>query len=184
MKKTIKLLLLAALAWPGIAMAQGQVTLPRHIEHDVLSGLPLDGNLKSAANVSSEKKVLSNQFSDRMNGPARAISAESSGVYEQNVNFTVTVCRGSQTNQYVPAYGYYFESAQEGQMIYPASLVGLSKGDKISSITFYTNSNFRASNQVTLRIGETADTVISAGTYATTGRTLKLLLRNDALWYK
>ena len=164
MKKNIKLLLLAALAWPGIAMAQDikHEVVADHVLANHVAGVV--GDSLDAVKAIKPVEVLS---VNKAKAPAKRTDAKDGGVYEENVNFSVNICRGNETNQYVPAYGYYFESEQEGQMIYPASLVGLSKGDKISSITFYTNSNFRASNQVRLRIGETAETVISAGTYAT-----------------
>ena len=167
MKTFIKLLLLAAVALPAWS-----TTAAQDIKRDLSEGLPQTDNIsqksqKEASSVIQELKERADQVANSALAPTRAAGdAASSGVYKENVQFMTTICRGAQTNQYIPAYAYYFDEAQEGQMIYPASLVGLSKGDKISSITFYTNGSFRAQNQVELKIGETNDETITSNTYA------------------
>ena len=52
----------------------------------------------------------------------------------------VTCSDGTATStgyQYVPVYGYFFETAQTTQMIYTASQLGLQQGDQITSLSFY-----------------------------------------------
>ena len=53
---------------------------------------------------------------------------------------TVTVCDGTETNDYVPVYGYYLDSDQIwSEFILPSSTTGLSEltGKAISGMTFY-----------------------------------------------
>jgi hypothetical protein len=60
--------------------------------------------------------------------------------YTTTTTLTKTVADGTSTTsgyQYLPVYGYYFETVQKTQMIYSASMLGLQNGDQITSITFY-----------------------------------------------
>lgn len=54
----------------------------------------------------------------------------------------VTVCDGTDSNGYLPIYGYYNDDYQVNQMIYPeiTSLIG----KKLTSMTFYATSNLSA----------------------------------------
>jgi len=50
-----------------------------------------------------------------------------------------TICDGTGINQFLPVYGYYYESAQTNQMLYPSGKftnIGMN-GNKITKITFY-----------------------------------------------
>ena len=54
-----------------------------------------------------------------------------------------TICGGSNTNEYLPVYGYYYEQAQTNQMLYPASKFEGSDmvGKPIKRIKFYPGTN-------------------------------------------
>ena len=81
---------------------------------------------------------------------------------------SVTICDGTTTNEYIPIGGYYLDgSGCFGQFIYPASVLGLSDGDMITSITFYANSNYTATNSITVRLGETTETVVTSASAST-----------------
>ncbi len=74
---------------------------------------------------------------------------------------SVTAADGTSTSdgyQWLPVYGYYFESAQTNQMIYTATqLSGLQAGDKITSLTFYPNGSIAFSGgSITLSLGNTS----------------------------
>ena len=74
---------------------------------------------------------------------------------------SVLVADGTSTNQYVPVWGYWYDSNQKNQMIYPASMLGLQDGDVISSITFYTYRKYWSGGSVKLSLGETTATAFS-----------------------
>ncbi|MBR0024303.1 MAG: hypothetical protein IJP59_06805 [Muribaculaceae bacterium] len=85
-----------------------------------------------------------------------------------------TVCNGTESNEYVPVYGYWLDtSGTESQMIYPSSLFSdLQAGDRIESITFYTLTSSTStvpdnlgSATVQVRMGETTETAITSSTY-------------------
>ncbi len=55
---------------------------------------------------------------------------------------TLTVCDGTDTNVYVPIYGYYVDTpGAKSQVLYPASELTSMVGKKITDITFYANGN-------------------------------------------
>ena len=77
------------------------------------------------------------------------------------VTGSVTAAEGTSTStgyQWLPVYGWYFESAQTNQMIYTATqLDGLQPGDKITSLSFYPNGNIAFSGgSITLSLGNTS----------------------------
>lgn len=54
--------------------------------------------------------------------------------------YDITVCNGTDMNEYVPIYGLNFDSqTHTSQMIYPAEMLTELKGHKITSLTFYPN---------------------------------------------
>lgn len=92
----------------------------------------------------------------------------SAGPTTQTITNAITVSDGTSTStgyQYLPVYGYYFETVQKNQMIYSASMLGLQNGDQITSITFY------PSNGITFHEGNVklslANTTTSSFTSAT-----------------
>ena len=174
MKTFIKLLLLAAVALPSWSAATAQDN-----KRDLSEGLAQTDNMgqKSQEEAGSVIQELKDQPADQVTNsalaPTRAAGdAASSGVYEENVEFMTTICRGAQTNRYIPLYGRYLSSSQRGRMIYPASLLGLTSGDKITSISFYIDeSSFSTSNNVTLYLGETTVTTITSSSFTYTNQT-------------
>ena len=89
---------------------------------------------------------------------------------------TPTVCDVTTTTSNVPLLCNYIDYGCEGQMIYTAELLGLKKGDKINSLTFYASENINHTsgghdNLVTVKVGETSQTTLSA--FITTGLTTK-----------
>ncbi len=112
--------------------------------------------------------------------------------YAYHINTTITqpdeetVASGTATNQYVPVYGYYIDTnSTESQMVYPASYFeGLSEGSRISSITFYGNSNIPANlgySTIDVYIGETSETTIANSTAMTSNRNASTLVYEGTL---
>ena len=64
----------------------------------------------------------------------------------------LTVADGSETSQYVPIYGYYYDTGFKNTMLYPASLLSEMAGGTINSITFYANSNYTALSGGTVKV--------------------------------
>lgn len=55
-------------------------------------------------------------------------------------SMTDTVANGTETNSYVPVYGYYADAYLRCQSIYPSTLLGfLNPGDEITSLTFFSS---------------------------------------------
>ncbi len=84
-----------------------------------------------------------------------------------NVNrttMTKTVCDGTRTSEYAPVYGYYFDYGTTTLMVYPKETLGLSPGDKITGLKFYSSSNpidnVIGNATVTVRVGNTSDTEV------------------------
>ena len=196
MKKNIKLLLLAALAWPGIAMAQGQVTgsLQKSVETSAVADANVDGPLpiekvksgdngveadsKHGQECSASTKRLYNKFvsaKGRKSLSPRKADASAPAIFVQkDVEDVAFVCSGSNTNQYLPVYSYYFEKSNtESQWIYPSSYFTGSDGVfkdvpdgatiSISSIAFYatgTITSYVSQAEVYVRMNETKATTI------------------------
>ena len=68
---------------------------------------------------------------------------------------TLTVADGSETNGYVPVYGYWADAPQHNQIIYPASMLGDMQGGSITSMTFYLSSSPGWSNSYVVSLGIT-----------------------------
>lgn len=76
---------------------------------------------------------------------------------------TLTVCEGTTTNQYVPIYGYYWDTPNNtSTMIYPASMLADLEGATINAITFYANSAVTLSGGgISVSLGEVEQTEVS-----------------------
>ena len=71
-------------------------------------------------------------------GEAPALTVELTGRCVEEVE--LTVCDGTETNDYLPVYGYYFDTQGTlSQMLYPASLFEGLEGAKITGLRFYPN---------------------------------------------
>ena len=77
---------------------------------------------------------------------------------------TLTVADGSESNSYVPFYGYWMDASQHNQVIYPASMIANISGDSITGIGFYMASTNSSpwNSTVTISLGITGDASLTA----------------------
>ena len=95
-----------------------------------------------------------------------------------NSQNTLTVANGTQTNQYVPVYGYYADAYLRSQIVYPATEISASvstvdmTGGSITGLTFYASqSSVSLDGTWEVKLMETTSTTLS--TFADmTGATL------------
>ena len=88
----------------------------------------------------------------------------------------LTVCDGTDNNEYVPFYGYYADAAQHNQMIFPATDLSAMNGKNISQMVFYidqsaNNGSYTAADRLgtwTVSLGETTATTLTGLDNATT----------------
>ena len=84
---------------------------------------------------------------------------------------TLTVANGTETNQYVPIYGYYTDAAQHNQVLYPGSMLTSMTDNYITEIAWYmsqtASSNWNTT--VTLKMAIVPDSVLSSSLIADTG---------------
>lgn len=77
------------------------------------------------------------------------IDCGEAGTFEVNINavatepvYEVVAADGSDTNAYMPIFGYYYDTAGTmSQMIYTEEMMGATKGNKITKVTFYPTSS-------------------------------------------
>lgn len=77
---------------------------------------------------------------------------------------TLTVCEGTgTTNQYVPIYGYYWDTQNNtSTMIFPASMLESMANGTINSLTFYANASVAfQGGSITVQMGEVEQTTVS-----------------------
>ena len=80
----------------------------------------------------------------------------------------LTVANGTETNEYVPIYGYYCDEYQRTQMIYPATMLAPMTGGTISSMTFYAQGTASwGSATFQVKVGTVAATTLSDWSTAT-----------------
>jgi chitodextrinase len=77
---------------------------------------------------------------------------------------TLTVADGTETNGYVPVYGYYVDDYVCSQTIYPASMLTDMNGWAINSMTFYLSSipSSAWGCEFTVKLTEVSDSVFSS----------------------
>ena len=77
---------------------------------------------------------------------------------------TLTVCNGTNTNQYIPFYGWYYDIAGTTvQMIYPASMLTDMDGGTITSVKFYSSTGLKFSGGTnTVTMGLTDNSTLSS----------------------
>lgn len=162
--RILRLLLLAALAWP--------TWMPATAQEVVTKGASA---LNASLNV-KEYKEYSQHPPRSINGPvvnnAQPLSSTSIKKIEV-ITSSTTVCDGTNYNQNVPINGLYIDTkGNESQMIYPESLLpDLSVGDTIKAISFYayTEKNSVISSElgystVQIYIGKTTQSAYSSNT--------------------
>ena len=151
MKPILRLLLIAAVAWPLSHPAAAQEVTPEQSRSPQEMKIQ---EMKDAVAVKNNIVVPKERATFMHKATPKAASPKAE--YE-----TVTVFESSTgTNKYVPVYGWYYDmSNTTSQMIYPASLLEdvLNVGDQITQITFYTDANGIkfSSGKITVTIGET-----------------------------
>ena len=166
MKKTIKLLLLAALAWPSLASAQGasEATAAPITQLELQAKHPDEAK----SDVPTKKK---GNYSNGTNNPSKAPSGPNR--YRTRDFHYATVADGTSTNKYVPVYGYFYDNYDQtysnrqtySRMIYPAQMLydaGMT-GKTIRGITFYAPDGIKFSSNdgdgvLTCTIGTTKST--------------------------
>ena len=125
MTRILRLLLIAAVAWPMWQPASAQEVKPERTSFPKKVNVQemKDAALKNQHNVIPKASVI-----DMHKASTKAD------------NMTATLFESSTgTNKYIPVYGWnYDENGQTSQMIYPASLLEgfLNVGEKISKLTF------------------------------------------------
>lgn len=163
MKKTIKLLLLAALAWPSLALAQGQpqalpVDKPKVLEHAGDAS-----KLRQHESCTHDMKATKlEDINANASGPD-ATPGRSNAPRKQpeRTAKNITVADGTVENAYIPINGWYYDNynstTTRTQMIYPASMLTNIRGRKIRQIRFYANSSniLFAKGTITAKIGTT-----------------------------
>ena len=74
----------------------------------------------------------------------------------------LTVYDGTDQDDYLPLYGYYYDNKQVNQMIYPASALSSIAGKNITSMTFYSPHIYFSGGKYTVKVGETNQTAFSS----------------------
>ena len=69
---------------------------------------------------------------------------------------------GSDTNEYLPIYGYYYDNFQVNQMIYPAGELTELVGTKLKSMTFYSSNILFHEGTFNASLGITSQTAFSS----------------------
>lgn len=147
MKKPIKLLLLAALAWSGIAIAQGQVTLQREkasvslleakevvaLDYKHNPGVKVDVTQFVAQQTDAESNPVRTAIAPRH--AASITPVPSSGrVIRERIEI---VADGTTTSEFFPIRGYDYDDVRTcSQMIYPSNMLTnfVGKKNKITDI--------------------------------------------------
>ena len=65
----------------------------------------------------------------------------------------LTVAEGTEANDYVPFYGYYMDSEEHTQIIFPDSLLADMQGYAITQMEFYLSSNPSFTSTITISLG-------------------------------
>ncbi len=165
MTRILRLLLIAAVAWPLSHPAAAQDAAQKHRQKEsVTERLPIAKKAKVAApKDAQDEQQQKNAPQPKKNRAPKAVQ-----------NGSITVCNGTETSIYFPVYGSYFDYGTSSQMIYPANLFSdLSDGDQITSLTFYATADLGTnlgSSTVTLRLGETTATTVTSSIAMTTNR--------------
>lgn len=160
MTRILRLLLIAAVAWPMCHSAAAQEVKPEQTRSPQKDKIL---EMKDAARVKSNIVAPKDGVFMHTATP-KAASPKS----ETNTNSVTVFDAPTGTNQYIPVYGWYYDmSNTTSQMIYPASELegaGLYVGDEITKLTFYTDDNGIkfSDGELTFTIGETTTNVFSS----------------------
>ena len=78
---------------------------------------------------------------------------------------TLTVADGTETNDYVPFYGYYMNSEEHTQIIFPDSMLADMQGYAITQMEFYLSSNPSFTSTITISLGISTNPSFSGETF-------------------
>ena len=78
---------------------------------------------------------------------------------------TLTVADGTETNGYVPFYGYYMDSEEHTQIIFPDSMLADMQGYAITQMEFYLSSNPSFTSTITISLGISTNSSFSGETF-------------------
>ena len=80
---------------------------------------------------------------------------------------SVTVANGTETNGYIPVYGWYLDESQHNQVIYPESMLTNLVGETVNMMQFYFASapNEQWTSTITLRLGITPNASFTSATH-------------------
>ena len=153
MTRILRLLLIAAVAWPMCHPAAAQEVKPERTSFPKeITPQDVKGEV-ALKNIHVAPKDLS------------AVKLKAAPKSETNSNTIFVIESPTGTNYYIPVYGWYHDvNNTTSQMIYPSSELegaGLYVGDEITKLTFYTDDNgikFSA-GKLTFTIGETTTNV-------------------------
>ena len=81
---------------------------------------------------------------------------------------TLTVANGTNTNEYVPVYGYYADAYLRAQIVYPESMLVDMQNNAITEMTFYLNGSPSWTATFNVKIGISADSILSGFSSAQT----------------
>ena len=81
---------------------------------------------------------------------------------------TLTVANGTETNSYVPFYGYYMDEVEHTQLIYPASMLSDMQGYSITQMEFYLSGNPSFTSSITISLGISTDATFSGTSFDNT----------------
>ncbi len=155
MTRILRLLLIAAVAWPLCHPAAAQEVKPeqsRSPQEMKIQEMKDAAGLKNNVVVPKGQRKADAKSAGNVDVQIKAMPTESITLYPNATG----------TNKYVPVFGWYHDySSNKSQIIYTSSnLEGLSSGVKITKLTFYTDDNgikFKG-GQLTFTIGETSNT--------------------------
>ncbi len=155
MTRFLRLLLIAAVAWPLCHPAAAQDVKPEQLpapQEVKIKEMKDAAGLKNNVVVPKGQRKADAKSAGNVDVQIKAMPTESITLYPNATG----------TNKYVPVFGWYHDySSNKSQIIYTSSnLEGLSSGVKITKLTFYTDDNgikFKG-GQLTFTIGETSNT--------------------------
>ena len=150
MTRILRLLMIAAVAWPLSHPAAAQEVKPEQ--------------------MSSPQEVKIQEMKDAALLNDHLLFPKASAMHKASTksNNSVTILDGyTGTNKYIPVFGWYYDDRNTtSQMIYPSSILEgyLNVGDEITKLTFYTDDNgIKFSGGVlTITIGETETNYFSS----------------------
>ncbi len=172
MTRILRLLLIAAVAWPLCHPAAAQEVVQNQIPKKILQKERVDSRLLPAFKGAQQQSAQQIEESVVVEDTSLVEQKDASTTKgpKANVDQDITVAEGTTTNQNVPINLYYLDWANECQIIYPANTLNIPVGTKIKAITFYSEGNLNSTygssdNTVTLKLGKTGNSTFSTTSF-------------------